>query len=172
MGRNATPSETDLRENAQISLNSHVFHYECLRDWLEQNNNCPVCWTTLNELMENDKILRALEKSTIPEHVQIRRLIDMSNSIVEKDHNSKEYDIEFHSDFQIKRMISITDEEDTNKLLKTTGEHTSAPLDIKAVGMLIEEDGDGMKQVYSPDSDPTKGSVLKTGVRASKSMKT
>lgn len=44
----------DSGEDGQISLSlrlpcSHVFHEECIQQWLHNNSNCPICRTTLNE---------------------------------------------------------------------------------------------------------------------------
>ena len=70
-------------------------------------------------------------------------------------------------------MLSIREEGTSPKLLKTAGEHNTAPFDSKVVRITIEEDeGDMLNKISPRGEDPTKGSVLKSGVRASKSMKT
>lgn len=37
-------SETDGKQVAELSCsNKHIFHVDCLKDWLVKNDTCPMC---------------------------------------------------------------------------------------------------------------------------------
>ena len=56
----------------------HVFHFDCLKEWLSDNNRCPVCNIILSENLTSFEALKTIKNSGCQENELLCRIIERS----------------------------------------------------------------------------------------------
>ena len=55
---------------------SHLFHFDCLRDWLRQNEKCPVCGLAITAAVSSQETFNVFSHSACPDLQLISKMIN------------------------------------------------------------------------------------------------
>ena len=76
-------NNTDYSANDSGFDASHLYHFVCLKNWLESHEKCPVCYTMIDESITSAETFAYLKESSCPEVRLISQLIiEFSNNSI------------------------------------------------------------------------------------------